>query len=441
MKINNALTLPMSVPLDLLDEHFLNLDQPREPWGVHLEVRVSGRLEPGRLSQAIGVAAQRHPIARARLAPARPTDLAYRWEIVESLDRIPLTVVACSNDTRMADARERVFSVSPPVDVAPPFAVVLVHRPGGDTILLNLHHAAGDGVSAVRLMRSILRAVAGDEDPLPAIDPLAVRDVLAIARARSLPERLARRRALARAAARRIAPITRMAHDGGDSQLGYGFELMAFSLDETAAVFEKHGDGATVNDVLLAALAAAIRRWNRDHGRYAGHIALTMPVNLRPAGWRDEVVGNFASYVSVSLRSRDHRDLRRAIDVTADRTRRIKHGRLAGLTVELLVGPSRLPVVVKRHLQDLIPLTGNTMVDTASLSNLLVLDGWPVLGGGAGAVEGVWFSPPGRAPLGAAIGAATVGGRLHVTIRYPRSQFDREGARAFAALYRDVLVG
>ena len=432
---------PTSVPLSPLDEHFLNLDQEREPWGVHLEVRVSGRLEPARLSRAIGVAALRHPLARARLAPAYPTDLAYRWEIVESLEQMPLTVVACAGETQLADVRERVFAVSPRVDVGPPFAVVLAQGPGDDTILLNLHHASGDGVSAVRLMRSILRAYAGEEDPLPAFDPLSARDVLALAAARSLQERLARPRALAWAAVRRLAPITRVARDGGKRRPGYGFELMAFSLDETAAVFAKRDEHATVNDVLLAALAATIARWNSDHGRCAGQIALTMPVNLRPPAWREEIVGNFASYVSISLSSRDHRDLRRAIDVTAKRTRRIKRGRLAGLTVELLVGPSLLPVAAKRRLQDLIPLTGNRMVDTASLSNLIVLDGWPVLGAGAGGVEAVWFSPPGRAPLGAAIGAATLRGRLHVAVRYPRSQFDREGARAFAALYRDVLVG
>jgi NRPS condensation-like uncharacterized protein len=429
-----------SVPLNLLDEHFLNLDQKREPWGIHLEVRVSGRLDPTRLSEAIRVAAQRHPIARAQLAPAYPTDLSYRWEIVESLGQTPLTVVACSDETLLADARERLFAVSPSLDAAPPFAVVLAHGPGADTILLNLHHAAGDGVSAVRLMRSVLRAYAGEEDPVPRFDPLSVRDVLSLARARSAEERAARRLALARATAGRLASITRVAHDGGDQRPGYGFELMALSLDETAAVFAKREERATVNDVLLAALATAIGRWNADHGRYAGQVALTMPVNLRPAEWREEVVGNFASYVSISVGPREHPDLRRAVDVTADRTRRIKEDRLAGLVVELLVGPSLLPVAAKRHLQELIPLTGNRLVDTASLSNLVVLDGWPVLGAGAGSVEAVWFSPPAPAPLGAALGAASVGGRMHVAMRYPRSQFDREGARAFAALYSGVLV-
>jgi hypothetical protein len=43
-------------------------------------------------------------------------------------------------------------------------------------------------------------------------------------------------------------------------------------------------------------------------------------------------------------------------------------------------------------------------------------------------------------PLGAAIGVATVGGRLHITMRYAHAQFDRAGAHAFAEVYRDVLL-
>jgi NRPS condensation-like uncharacterized protein len=229
-------------------------------------------------------------------------------------------------------------------------------------------------------------------------------------------------------------------HAGGDDRPGYGFELLALSPDETASVLAKRIEDTTVNDVLLAALAVAIRRWNEANDGWPGRIALTMPVNLRPPEWREEIIGNFASYVTISLGVGDHRELRRALEVTAQRTRLIKRHGLAGLVVQMLVGPSLLPVAAKRQLQDLIALTGNTVVDTASLSNLEVLDGWPSLGDGAGTVEAAWFSPPGRMPLGAAIGAATVGGRLHVTMRYPHAQFDRAGAHAFVDVYRDVLL-
>ena len=428
------------MPLNLLDEHFLNLDQERQPWNVQLEVRLGGRVCAERLCGAIGAAARRHPIARARLARWHPWDRAYRWEIADELGEVPLTVVACPEEAPLGDVRERLFAASPSLQAAPPFAVALAHGRGGDSILLNLHHAAGDGVSAARLMRSILRAYAGEEDPLPALDPLAVRDVLALAGAKSLEDRLVRGQALALSAARRLAPSARIAREGGDGRPGYGFELLALAPEETRSVRAKQAAGTTVNDVLLAALAVAIRRWNTCHLRWPGPIALTMPVNLRPAEWRDEVVGNFASYATVPLGVCEQDDFRRAVEVTAERTRHIKQHGLAAAIVDLLVGPSLLPVAAKRGLQHLIPLTGNRVVDTASLSNLEVLDDWPSLGDGAGTVEAVWFSPPVRMPLGAALGAATVGGRLHVTMRYTHAQFDRAAAHAFAEVYRDVLL-
>jgi NRPS condensation-like uncharacterized protein len=429
-----------TVPLNLLDELFLDLDQAREPWGVHFEVRVSGALDPERLAEAVRAATRRHPIARARLARWRPTDRAYRWEVADRVDDVPLTVVPAADDRALAAVREHLYAVSPSLDAPPPFVVVLARGPRGDALLLNLHHAAGDGISAARLMRSILRAYAGEDDPTPDLDTLIGRDVLALVRANSLEDRRLRRRALARQAMRGLTPVARLARDGGRDRPGYGFALLELTEEQTRAAFARRVAGTTINDVLLAALAVAVRRWNAEHGVRPGRVALTMPVNLRPEAWREEVVANYASYVTVSLGAGDHADLDRALAATGERTRRIKGERLAGLVVDLLVGPSALQIGAKQRLQDVIPLSGDVVVDTASLSNLGALDGWPAVDGG-GSVEAVWFSPPGRMPLGAAMGVATVGGRLDVTLRHPRAQFDAAAAEAFVRTYRDVLLG
>ncbi len=144
-------------------------------------------------------------------------------------------------------------------------------------------------------------------------------------------------------------------------------------------------DGATVNDVLLAGLGVTIRRWNDRHDATAGPVSVMMPVNLRPAEWRNDVVGNFASYVSVRFTPRDLVDLPAAVSAARARTREIKRRDAAGLVVDLLELPTAtLPTAVKRRFQDLITLTGNRFVDTAVLSNLGRLDGVPRLGGSAG---------------------------------------------------------
>jgi hypothetical protein len=157
-----------------------------------------------------------------------------------------------------------------------------------------------------------------------------------------------------------------------------------------------------------------------------------MPVNLRPREWRTEVVGNFASYVTLSGGIAD--DVPCALEAIGRQTRAIKRDGLAGLVVDLLAGPSLLRIAAKRQLPGLIALTGNVVVDTVTLSNLGTLA--PM----GDDVEAVWFSPPGRMPLGAALGAATHDDRLHLALRYRHAQFDSQAARAFIQLYRDVLL-
>jgi NRPS condensation-like uncharacterized protein len=267
---------------------------------------------------------------------------------------------------------------------------------------------------------------------VPAQDPLGVRDVRALAGAATLDERLGRARALRRRAAKRCGPPTRLARDGASGRSGYGFVLEDLSAEETNAVFDRRGEGTTVNDALLAALAVAIRRWNDEHGRRPGRIALSMPVNLRPPAWRTEVVGNFASYATVSLGAWDSVDPARALTAVAEETRAIKHDGLAGSVVDMLAGTGKLTIAVKRRLPDLIAMTGNVVVDTASLSNLGVLGGLPV--------QAAWFSPPGRMPLGAAFGAVTLDGRLHVTLRYRHALLDAAGARMLVSRYREALT-
>ncbi|HTE61587.1 MAG TPA: hypothetical protein VK631_14640, partial [Solirubrobacteraceae bacterium] len=394
-----AISTTPSVPLNRLDELYLTLDHGGEPWNVHFEVHHRGRMDPDRLVEAIRAAALRHPLARARLGDWRYSDRGYRWEIAAALVEVPLEIVACADEGAVAAARERLLSRSPALDAAPPFTMLLAQGPDGDTVVLNLHHAAGDGIAAARLMLSVLRAYAGADDPVPPLDPLAVRDVRALAGSASFAERLVRFRALAQHAARQWSPPARVAADGGADRPGYGVELLALSRADTADVAARRTDVTTVNDVLLAALAIAVRRWNDEHGRSSRRIALSMPINVRPPEWRTEVVGNFATYVTVSCSAAE--DLPSALEDIGRQTRAIKRDGLAGLVVDLLAGYSTLTIASKRQLPSLLVLTGDVAIDTVSLSNL------GTLAPAGDDVDAVWFSPPGRMPLGAAIGVVT----------------------------------
>jgi NRPS condensation-like uncharacterized protein len=425
--------------LNVLDELYLHLDREDEPWTVHLEVRAEGTVDEERLEAAVREAAARHPLARARLADTRATDVRYRWEIADGLDEIPLEVADCRDDGELAAVRARLLSATPPLDRPGPFTLALAHLPDGDAIVLNLHHAAGDGMAALRLMGSIARAYAGEDDPLPEIDPLEVRDVRALVRPGSLGERITRSRAALDYLARGMTPPTRIESAGATEEPGYGFELIKLGPEEMERVVARRTGGATVNDVLLGALAVAVRAWNEGHGADVGTTYLMMPINLRPLEWRFEMVGNYASYVSVQLSRDDQSGLDAAIAAATGRTRRIKDDGIAGLIVDLFAAPAALPTAIKKRLQDLIPLTGNLAVDTAVLSNLGRLAEVPSMGD-AGCVREVWFSPPGRMPLGASLGAATLGDELFLTLRYRHALLGEDDAREFAALLHRILV-
>jgi NRPS condensation-like uncharacterized protein len=424
--------MAMTVALDRLDEHFLGLDREAEPWNVHFEAETGERLDAERLARAIVAAMRRHPIARASLADWRAYERRYFWRIAEA-PAVPLAIADCPDEAALDAAREALLRVAPRLTTPPPFDLLLARGPDRDTLVLSLHHAAGDGIAAARLMRSILLAYAGEDDPPPPVDPLAVRDVRALAGATTRAERRRRWRATLRHAAATAIPPARLAARGGADRPGYGVARQALTPAETEAVVAAVPPGATVNDTLLASLAVAVRRWNTAHRRRAWPITLTMPVNLRPHAWRDDVVGNFASYVSVIVGA-SSRDLGQASETVTRQTREIKRDRLAGVVVDMLAGPSLLTIAAKRRLADLIPLTGDVVVDTASLSNLGVLEPLPL------DLRAVWFSPPGRMPLGAALGVVTHSGRLHLTLRYRHAEFDAVAAEQFLALFRGVLA-
>jgi NRPS condensation-like uncharacterized protein len=382
-----------------------------------------------------------HPLARARLRAAAPTDVRYHWEVVDELDKIPLEVVDCADDAALARAREQLLSRSPSLETSPPFAVTLARNPAGDSVLLNLSHAVGDGISAVRLMASFLRAYAGEPDPPAPVDPLEVRDIGQLVGSRSVTARLARGRALLEGTARLAESPARIAADGSSERPGYGFSLLQLGPEELAAVTARRREGATINDVLLAGFAVTIRRWNERHGTPAARLMLTMPVNLRADEWRNEVLGNFASYVSVRFATDEQTSIPVAVAAARSRTRKIKSQGAAGLAVDLLELPTAtLPTVVKQRFQDLITLTGSRLLDTAMLSNLGRLEAAPHLGESAGEVRHLWFSPPGRMPMGASLGAASYDGTLFLCLRYRHALFDGDAATAFTALLHDTLT-
>jgi NRPS condensation-like uncharacterized protein len=381
-------------------------------WSVQMEARVAGRLDKPRLQAAIGMALGR---------PAEPLD-----------------VVDCTDDAALDAARAHLQRMVVAVTDDPPLHAQLVHHPGGDLLMLNLNHAATDSIAALAVLSAIGRAYAGHTEPGPALDFLAGRDlpvrpaspstsVLARAGKRAV-ERL--RDALARTG--------RVAADGETDEDGYGFHLVALPAETPAQVVQSERS-ATSRSVLMAALHLAIGEWNLEHGTPGRRIGVLMPINLRPARWRAETIGNFCVTARVSTSRRERADAAAALKAVTAQSSRNKSTRTGIALIAGLERSGLLALWAKQSTIVLQPLTGNRLVDSAVLSNLGWHDEAPSFGPDAGATTELWYSVPARSPLSLVIGAVTVDGCLHLSFRYPRRLFGPDAAARFAACFARQL--
>jgi NRPS condensation-like uncharacterized protein len=430
------------VPFNRVDTLIYHVDRTPDPWSIHWEVRVGGRLDPSRLAAAALEAVRRHPMSRARMEPFGPTTRTFHWVIDDEVAAVPLEIIDCTTDAQVEAARARLLSRRIDLTVAPPLALALAHHPEGDHLIMNLSHVVGDGVSVYRLMSSICRAYNGFEDTPPVLPLAHARNLRAHAGCRNLPDARTRLRGLAHHASetRNEAPV-HVAVDGGCEEVqGYGFHLLRFDRDEAARLAARRVKPATINDLLLAALAVAVRRFNDQRGVVPGRISLEMPVNLRPAEWSNELVSNIVSMFPVGIPECAQSDLVAAQAAVAERTAQAKEQRLAGAMVDMLgmvgIWPAAVRDAAARWSRG--PLVN--AADTGVLSNLANLPETLDFGAGAGAATELWASPPVNMPTGISVGAVTMNGEMFLTLRYCRAQFDAQGAEQFAADLRKVLV-
>lgn len=434
-----------TTPFNHLDDAFLNIERQEDPWSVHLEVQVSGHIDESRLREALRATLQKHPMARARLQPYHEATVTYQWEITDSGDHLALDVVTAQTEAEIAAARERLISIKVPITVAPAFYVTLVHHAEGDWLMLSVNHTLADGLSTFRLLTSILRHYAGQPDPVPDFDPLTVRDLKALAGAKSVPERIERIKHLmsylrdaAMSPPGRIAGLAGAHQDLVNSPRGYGTVQIALSADETRRVMSLREKPATINDLLLAALALTIQRWNRQQGLPGGRVSMMMPVNLRPQAWWFEVVSNFSSYTTVQLPDVGGSNLSAAMRNITAQTIQLKEAGAAGTLIDLLDFPRWLPAILKARLRDILPLVRKSLVETTWLSNLGRLAEAPDMGD-AGVVKSLFFSPPAPMPMGVSLGVASMGDSLFMTLRYRKSLFTPAMAATFAQLLKAEL--
>lgn len=124
-------------------------------------------------------------------------------------------------------------------------------------------------------------------------------------------------------------------------------------LDEVKAVSKAFG--CTVNDVLIACAAGALRRYLLDHGSAvdaAQDIRATVPVNLRPLEHAIEL-GNHFGLVFLDLPVCLDNPLER-LYVVNDRMTQLKHSKQAAMTFGFLAALGMGPSALQRPVLDLL---------------------------------------------------------------------------------------
>ncbi|HZJ55966.1 MAG TPA: wax ester/triacylglycerol synthase family O-acyltransferase [Myxococcaceae bacterium] len=296
----------MRTPLANVDASWLRMDEPSNP------MVVTGVLV---LETPVSVRRVRSLLQRRLLRFER-----FRQRIVHPFAGVGLP--SWEEDPRFSiDQHLVVEKLSPPADEAalqdllgalatrpfptgrPPWRVHLVpHYRGGSAIIVRIHHCIGDGLALVHVLLSLADQPAelrmADEVDPPRPSPWSSLRATVSTATRALPDGAGHLVALGRLLLLPPDPVTCF-----KGKLGMTKRLVwsrAFHLED----FKRIGraTSSTVNDVLMAALAGALRRYLLEHGTVERRLDVrgVVPVNLRRAN-EAHLLGNRFGLVFLQL--------------------------------------------------------------------------------------------------------------------------------------------
>jgi diacylglycerol O-acyltransferase len=176
-------------------------------------------------------------------------------------------------------------------------------------LVVLLHHCMVDGASAVRALSAVLWDPVAPASPpplpapatAPAGTPFNLRGVV---RRELMPK------ATDTPLDRHPSPLRRVA-------------ATRASLGALKRIGKTVGGGATVNDVVLCAVAGGLRRWLEHHGGPLHGIRVQVPVSLHDAHERSDELGNHDSFMVVDVGT-DEPEPATRLRAIASRTRELK---------------------------------------------------------------------------------------------------------------------
>ena len=187
-----------------------------------------------------------------------------------------------------------------------------------------IHHAMADGVSAIHLVSGLLWDDENVQAPAPAAGGAAIKP--------RGPAQAASEPGEARILVRLPSALWRELRPGTDSildqQIGSDREVAwtAFPLGRLKRIGHTAGDGVTVNDVVLAVVAGALRTWIQKGEGRAHDLRVQVPVCLHAREEEKGKLGNRDSFLNVDLPLAEPDPVARLRFINAEtRERKLEH--------------------------------------------------------------------------------------------------------------------
>ena len=244
----------LGAPLDREDAARLWMDTPQNPMIVTALLRLDGPLDFATFTERVEAAARARDRLRARIVTPRVPFLRPRWReereasIAHHVDHVRLA--PGSGDEQLAEVLSRI--ASEPLDRDRPlWRMWLVDGEGGrSAIAVRIHHAIADGVALLGVLYGFsdegVGAAPAEPEPAAPAPPAARRSSRDLVRGAVAIARL-----LARPA---DAPAALSGRPAGRKALAWSAPFDVASIRSAA-----HRAGAHLNDVILGALAGALR--------------------------------------------------------------------------------------------------------------------------------------------------------------------------------------
>ena len=293
----------MSPAVSSIDAAWLRMEDPTNLMMVTGVLLFDGRLKPGRLRTVVEERLLAFPRFRQRVAEppfgvGMPSWVADdRFDLDAHLHHVALP------DPAGKEALEAFVSdvMSTPLDFSKPlWQMHLVDHAGGSALVTRIHHAIADGIALVQVLLSLTDTTARPKRQRPAAGPRLDADGgssllraggwlaqagFGLAREPVQALRVAGMGADAAATLARVAMLPPDPQSALKGPLGV-IKRAAWSEPISLAAVKAAGAhaGGTINDVLVATAAGALRRYLGGRGDDVDRmdVRATLPVNLRP---------------------------------------------------------------------------------------------------------------------------------------------------------------